>query len=83
MPSSAEIARALSITWPCSSGVPCEKFRRSTLAPETKSERKIAGSREAGPTVATIFVRFCKIDSMRCLALCGLIGRLLRSIKRT
>ena len=83
MPSSAEIARADAMTSACSSGVPCEKFKRKTLAPETKSERRIAGSREAGPTVATIFVRFCRMGSITRLPCASSGGRLLRSIKRT
>src|SRR5665213_64636 len=41
-----------------SSCVPCEKLSRTTLTPAKKSDRSIAGSRDAGPTVATIFVRF-------------------------
>ena len=48
----------VAMTSACSPGVPWEKFRRKTFTPETKSERRIARSREAGPTVATIFVRF-------------------------
>ncbi len=83
MPSSAEISRADAMTCACSSNVPCEKFKRRTLAPETKSERRIAASREAGPTVATIFVRFCRIDSITALALYVDDGRLLRSMKRS
>jgi hypothetical protein len=41
------------------------------------------GSLEAGPTVATILVRFCSIGSINMLGLCFNGGRLLRSIKRT
>jgi len=46
------------------------------------SERKIARSRDAGPTVATIFVRFWSICSTMG-ALRGSGGRLLRRLKRT
>src|SRR5450755_2550137 len=58
MPSSAETRRTSSITARCSSCVPWEKFKRTTLTPDRKSWRIIAGSRDAGPIVATILVRF-------------------------
>src|SRR5579863_437722 len=83
MPSSRDICRAERITAACSSGVPCEKFRRNTLAPHKKSERSTAGSRDAGPTVATIFVRLCRICSIEESALCLGTGRLLRMQQRS
>ena len=51
------IERTSAMTAACSSCVPCEKFNRTTLTPARKSSRSIFGSREAGPIVATIFVR--------------------------
>ena len=57
-PNSWLISRAWRMTVACSSGLPCEKFRRKTLAPAIMSERMISGLLEAGPTVATILVRF-------------------------
>src|SRR5262249_9959511 len=41
----------------CSSCVPCAKFSRNTLTPASSNWRKPAGLRDAGPIVATIFVR--------------------------
>ena len=40
-----------------SSAVPCEKFRRATSIPASTILARTSGSREAGPIVATIFVR--------------------------
>ena len=83
IPSSAEISRADRMTAACSGGFPCEKFRRSTFTPLKKSDRSVAGSCDAGPTVATIFVRFLMSASINGTALCPGVGRLLRSVKRT
>ena len=41
----------------CSSALPCEKFRRATSIPASTMRTSTSGSREAGPIVATIFVR--------------------------
>src|SRR5438552_1169243 len=41
----------------CSSCVPCEKFRRNTSTPASINWRRTVGERDAGPIVATIFVR--------------------------
>ena len=41
----------------CSSAVPCEKFSRATSMPASIMRTSTSGSREAGPIVATIFVR--------------------------
>src|SRR5580698_4889443 len=71
------------MTSACSSGFPCEKFNRNTFAPERNSARIVCGSREAGPIVATIFVRFCTIFSMDVAALFLVTGRLLRRVART
>ena len=47
-------ARAVSA---CSSRVPWEKLSRATSMPASTIRTSISGSREAGPMVATIFVR--------------------------
>src|SRR5512140_1157558 len=39
-----------------SSGVPCEKLRRTTSTPARNMRSRTAGSLEAGPSVATILV---------------------------
>ena len=41
----------------CSSAVPWEKFRRATSIPASTMRTSTSGSRDAGPMVATIFVR--------------------------
>ncbi len=55
--SRAAISRTALTTARCSSCVPCEKLRRKTLTPASISCSSFSGLREAGPTVATIFVR--------------------------
>ena len=40
-----------------SSRLPCEKFSRATSTPASIIRRRVSGSCEAGPIVATIFVR--------------------------
>ena len=41
----------------CSSCVPCEKLSRKTSTPASINSCKTRGSLDAGPIVATIFVR--------------------------
>ena len=41
----------------CSSALPWEKFSRATSIPASIIRTRTSGSREAGPIVATIFVR--------------------------
>ena len=55
--SRAAMSRAARITSRCSSCVPWEKFSRKTFTPARMSFSSISGLREAGPMVATIFVR--------------------------
>src|SRR5215472_9752527 len=50
----------------CSSCVPCAKFSRNTLTPASMSWRKPAGLRDAGPIVATIFVRTGRSSAAIC-----------------
>src|SRR6185312_13543167 len=57
-PSSRARRRVSTMTLAWSSCVPCEKFSRTTFTPTRIKSRKIDGSREAGPIVATILVRF-------------------------
>src|SRR5262245_20161270 len=56
-PISLLIRRMSARTSECSSCVPCEKFRRKTSTPATINFRRTSGDRDAGPIVATIFVR--------------------------
>jgi hypothetical protein len=53
-PAASRTRRAVS-AW--SSLVPCEKFSRATSMPASTIRTSTSGAREAGPTVATIFVR--------------------------
>ena len=41
----------------CSSALPWEKLRRATSIPASTIRTRTSGSRDAGPMVATIFVR--------------------------
>src|SRR5215217_1237027 len=49
--------RMRSIVSACSRRVPCEKLSRATSIPASIIRTSVSGSREAGPMVATIFVR--------------------------
>ena len=49
--------RTRSATSACSSALPCEKFSRATSMPAATMRTRTSGSRDAGPMVATIFVR--------------------------
>src|SRR6478735_1251376 len=53
-PAASRTRRAVSA---CSSALPWEKFRRATSIPASIMRGKTSGSRDAGPIVATIFVR--------------------------
>ena len=53
-PAASRTRRAVSA---CSSALPWEKFRRATSIPASTMRARTSGSREAGPIVATIFVR--------------------------
>src|SRR6185503_6869479 len=60
---------ATSRTWPAhlawSSCVPCEKFSRATFMPARASSRTLSREDDAGPSVATIFVRRGSSADMR------------------
>ena len=56
-PASASAARTRRARSACSSWVPCERLRRAASMPAPTSRRSISGDSEAGPRVATIFVR--------------------------
>ena len=53
----ASISRTSLFRSACSSCVPCEKFRRAASMPASAMRAVSRGDEEAGPTVATIFVR--------------------------
>ena len=53
-PAASRTRRAVSA---CSSALPWEKFSRATSIPASTIRASTSGSREAGPMVATIFVR--------------------------
>src|SRR5699024_2988247 len=55
-PFSAAATRAASARRRCSSPLPCEKFRRTTLTPASINSPSTPGLSVAGPRVATIFV---------------------------
>ena len=55
-PTRSAAARIRSIVSACSSGSPCAKFSRATSIPTAIICSSTAGSREAGPIVATILV---------------------------
>src|SRR3954454_17812860 len=55
-PAASRTSRAVSA---CSSALPWEKFSRATSIPASTMRARTSGSREAGPMVATIFVRRC------------------------
>src|SRR5918999_143568 len=56
-PARSAAARTRSAVSACSSALPWEKFRRATSIPASIICTRTSGSREAGPMVATIFVR--------------------------
>ena len=59
----------------CSSTLPWEKFRRATSMPASIMRRRVSGSRDAGPMVATIFVRRMSGNVLaRCRAYAGPSG---------
>src|SRR3954468_2830471 len=55
-PAASRTSRAVSA---CSSALPWEKFSRATSIPASTMRASTSGSRDAGPMVATIFVRRC------------------------
>src|SRR4051812_46610048 len=55
-PAASRTRRAVSA---CSSALPWEKFNRATSIPASTIRASTSGSRDAGPMVATIFVRRC------------------------
>src|ERR1700676_2745923 len=61
---SDEIFRTASMVAACSAWVPCEKLSRATFVPAATMARNTLGSRDAGPIVATIFVRLRAISIM-------------------
>src|SRR6185437_7209109 len=56
-PTAADAARTRAAFSACRSRSPWEKFRRATSSPAATIRASVSGSREAGPMVATIFVR--------------------------
>ena len=56
-PTSASTSRTRRARSACSSCVPCERLSRAASMPAATSARSFSGESEAGPSVATIFVR--------------------------
>ena len=78
-PAAVAAARTRSAFSACSCRSPCEKFSRATSIPASTIFNRVSGSREAGPIVATIFVRRMSpatvAPDVRMTARCGVLPR--------
>ena len=70
-PTSAAISRTSQARSECPSCVPCERLKRTASTPASMSARRRSRDSEAGPSVATIFVRRSIAIRLRVLTACG------------